>query len=32
MVDRQDFIQLCEAMLDKAQRQLSQLQQAMQRG
>ena len=32
MVDRRDFIQLCEAMLDKAQCQLDQLQEAMQRG
>ena len=32
MVDRHDFIQLCEAMLDKAQRQLIQMQQAIQRG
>ena len=32
MVDRQDFMQLCEAMLDKAQQQLRQMQQAIQRG
>ena len=31
-VDRQAFMQLCEAMLDSAQRQMGQIQQAMKVG
>ena len=32
LVDRQAFMQLCEAMLDKAQRQMSQIRQALEKG
>jgi len=32
LVDRVAFMQLCEAMLDKAQRQMSQIRQALEKG